>query len=481
MMQRTSPSISGREPELQALMRQDRRRARAEVSVDDQTITSCFACALHMHQPTIPAGENGELISHLQYMFEHSNEGDNHNAEAFAHCYRRLADIIPELINEGCKPRIMLDYSGNLLWGFAQMQREDIIGALKYLTSDRTMQEHVEWLGTFWGHAVAPSTPAQDFKLQISAWQHQFASMFGTEALKNVHGFSLPEMHLPNHPDTLFELIRALQDSGYSWLLVQEDSVEQCDGKPLSQQQKYLPNQLFCQNSRREQIEITVLIKTQGSDTKLVGQMQPYYEAVGLGQQTIETINIPSMVTQIADGENGGVMMNEFPDAYRQAHQRIRDESNGTIAMNGTEYIEWITRKGINKNSLPKIQAIHQHTLWNAIGPQISTMTLESAIKSLKEHDPHFSMNGGSWTNNISWVDGYENILDPMNQLSRDFHKKFGAQILDPTMTTTIPYQQLLLYLLVLETSCFRYWGQGQWTDYARDIESRGNELLKQA
>ena len=191
MMQRTSPSISGREPELQALMSQDRRRARAEVSVDDQMITSCFACALHMHQPTIPAGVNGELISHLQYMFEHSNEGDNHNAEAFAHCYRRLADIIPELINDGCKPRIMLDYSGNLLWGFAQMQRKDIIGALKYLTSDRTMQEHVEWLGTFWGHAVAPSTPVQDFKLQISAWQHQFAVtkqavLIGSELVREI-------------------------------------------------------------------------------------------------------------------------------------------------------------------------------------------------------------------------------------------------------------------------------------------------------
>jgi hypothetical protein len=35
-----------------------------------------------------------------------------------------------------------------------------------------------------------------------------------------------------------------------------------------------------------------------------------------------------------------------------------------------------------------------------------------------------------------------------------------------------------LLHLLLLETSCFRYWGQGTWTDYAREIHRRGEALL---
>jgi len=42
-------------------------------------INAVFAIALHMHQPTIPAGNNGSLISNLQYMFTHQQEGDNHN------------------------------------------------------------------------------------------------------------------------------------------------------------------------------------------------------------------------------------------------------------------------------------------------------------------------------------------------------------------------------------------------------------------
>ena len=96
-----------------------------------------------MHQPTIPAGANGDLISHLQYMFEHSGEGDNHNAAAFANCYKRMAELIPQLIHEGCNPRIMLDYSGNLLWGFQQMGRQDILDSLRLLTCDPQLQPHV--------------------------------------------------------------------------------------------------------------------------------------------------------------------------------------------------------------------------------------------------------------------------------------------------------------------------------------------------
>jgi hypothetical protein len=135
----------------------------------------------------------------------------------------------------------MLDYSGNLLWGFQQMGRHDILEALQRLACDPSLQPHVEWLGTFWGHAVAPSTPIPDLKLHILAWQHQFAALFGMEALQRVKGFSLPEMHLPNHPDTLFALVKALRECGYRWLLVQEHSVENLDGSSLRQEQKFSP------------------------------------------------------------------------------------------------------------------------------------------------------------------------------------------------------------------------------------------------
>ena len=484
MPKQSLPAIAGYEAEILALVQQANPAVLTHSNRKLEQFQSAFACALHMHQPTIPAGANGELISHLQYMLEHSEEGDNHNAEPFAHCYKRLADIIPQLIEEGCNPRIMLDYSGNLLWGVEQMGRVDILEALKRLACDPTLQPHVEWLGTFWSHAVAPSTPIPDLKLQILAWQHQFAAMFGRQALQRVKGFSPPEMHLPNHPDTLYELVKALRDCGYRWLLVQENSVENFDGSCLRHAQKYGPNQLVARNSRGETVSIVALIKTQGSDTKLVGQMQPYHEALGLGRQSLAGKSIPSLVSQIADGENGGVMMNEFPAAFIQAHQTIASQVDpvSTVALNGTEYLELLEAAGVEASDYPKIQAIQQHKLWHNTDSPINPESIEAAISDLKETDHSFSMDGASWTNNLSWIKGYENVLEPINSLSAKFHQLFDPLVAkDPAITHTPHYQEALLYLLLLETSCFRYWGQGTWTNYANEIHRRGEAMINSA
>jgi hypothetical protein len=84
-------------------------------------------------------------------------------------------------------------------------------------------------------------------------------------------------------------------------------------------------------------------------------------------------------------------------------------------------------------------------------------------------------MEGGSWTNNISWVKGYENVLTPMNQLSARFHEVLDNRPID---TNSQAYRNALFHLLVAETSCYRYWGQGVWTEYAREICRRGSDIL---
>ncbi|MFM9109188.1 MAG: glycosyl hydrolase family 57 [Prochlorococcaceae cyanobacterium] len=461
------PPIAGREAELLALMGREPPPATPAAAgpLAPAAIRSAFACALHMHQPTIPAGADGALISHLQYMVDHPGEGDNHNAEPFAQCYRRLADLLPQLIAEGCEPRIMLDYSGNLLWGFEQMGRSDILEALHRLVGDPLLQPRVEWLGTFWSHAVAPSTPIPDLKLQIQAWQHHFAALFGEAALARVRGFSPPEMALPNHPDSLYAFVRALRDCGYRWLLVQEHTVENPDGSPLRQEQKHLPHRLMARSTAGDTLSLTVLIKTQGSDTKLVGQMQPCYEALGLAPLPLAGHRVPPLVSQIADGENGGVMMNEFPSAFLQAHRRLAADggSPGTVALNGSEYLALLAADGVGPEQFAPIQAVGQHRFWQ-----------QSA-------EPGFAMEGASWTNNLSWVEGYANVLEPMQQLSERFHRHFDPLVAaDPTITGTAPYQEALLHVLLLETSCFRYWGQGTWTDYASTIHRRGLALLEE-
>jgi hypothetical protein len=479
------PDISGQETEIQRLTQPYEPVFLPKTQLRLEQITAGFACALHMHQPTIPAGANGELICNLQHMFEHPHDGDNHNAGVFAWCYSRMGDFIPELVANGCNPRIMLDYSGNLLWGFQQMGREDILGNLKRITCDLEYQPYVEWLGTMWSHAVAPSTPIPDLKLHMQAWQQHFASIFGIEALKRVKGFSPPEMHMPNHPDTMFEYIKALKDCGYRWLMVQEHSVERLDGSGIHHDDKYLPNRLIARNSSGETISITALIKTQGSDTKLVAQMQPYHEAKGRGRQSLGNQFVPTCVTQIADGENGGVMMNEFPRGFQPVWDDIKDNGRsheGVVGLNGTEYLELLDAAGIRSDDYPTCQAVQQHKIWQRVNPDQATSTaVEQAIADLKATDHQFHMDGASWTNNLSWVQGYENVLEPMNQLSAMFHAKYDPLVQgDPSITQRVDYREALLYNLLLQTSCFRYWGQGAWTDYARELYRRGEAVLKQ-
>ncbi|MBK8175193.1 MAG: glycosyl hydrolase family 57 [Rhodospirillales bacterium] len=450
---------------------------RPENKIDFGRIKAACAIALHQHQPLIPAGggdlRTAEIISNLKYMMDNQGIGDNHNAPVFVWCYKRIGEFVPQLISEGKEPRVMLEYSGTLFHGMRQMGLHDVIDALKNATCNPAFRRGVEWLGCPWGHAVAPSTPVQDYKLHVKAWQQHFAGIFGMEALQRVRGFSPSEMALPNHPDVAYEFVKTLRDCGYTWVLVQEHTVEQ-PATGHGPEQKHLPHLLRCTNSEGETAEIITLIKTQGSDTKLVAQMQPFYEAKSLSRWELAGKSVPPLVTQIADGENGGVMMNEFPGKFFDA---VRESSGSdTPMMNGTEYLEYLFALGISEKDLPVIQPIHQKKIWDKIKPGAGTEKLAAAIEDCKKEDHRFHMEGGSWTNNISWVHGYDSLLGPMEQMSAHFNEKVLTR---KGLKTDEPrFRNALFHLMSAETSCYRYWGQGVWVGYGKEICRRADEII---
>jgi hypothetical protein len=230
---------------------------------------------------------------------------------------------------------------------------------------------------------------------------------------------------------------------------------------------------LVAKNSLGDVEEIPVLIKTQGSDTKLVAQMQPYYEAKSRQPEDYCGKRLPPFVLQIADGENGGVMMNEFPPMYNQVMNEIGD--SGVIAMNGSEYLHHVKKAGVKEKDFIKVQPIHQQRIWEFVSSP-SENAADKAIEIAKQKYPGFNLDKASWTSDRNWVKGYEHVLDPMNALSAGFHQKFDKS---PDKRKTQAYKQALLHLLLSETSCFRYWGSGIWTEYAKEITRRGQEALK--
>jgi hypothetical protein len=305
----------------------------------------------------------------------------------------------------------------------------------------------------------------------VRAWQHHFAAIFGLEALGRVRGFSPAEMALPNHPDVAYAFVRTLNDCGYQWLLVQEHTVELPDGRSL--EHPHLPHRLVCTSSRGDRAEIVAVVKTQGSDTKLVGQMQPYDEAKGLCRMRLAGRSVPPLVTQIADGENGGVMMNEFPPKYLEV---VRGCSGSrTPIMNVTEYLEQLFASGVQPGDLPAIQPLFQQRIWRQMAPGDGPDRLAEVIDQLRHEDGRFHVEGGSWTSDLSWVRGYDQVLAPMEQASALFNERVlgrGVPSDDPR------YRNALFHLLAAETSCYRYWGEGVWTDYGAELARRVTDMV---
>ncbi len=161
------PNISGWEDEVRALTRSKEPVFLPRIAVDLERVQAAFAIGLHMHQPLILDGDDlttARMIGNLQYMMENQQIHGNHDA-LFAQCYWRTADFVRELVDLGRRPRVMLDYSGCLLFGLRQMGRGDILDNLRTVVDDERYWPYVEWLGTTWGHAVVPSTPIPDIEL----------------------------------------------------------------------------------------------------------------------------------------------------------------------------------------------------------------------------------------------------------------------------------------------------------------------------
>ena len=128
----------------------------------------------------------------------------------------------------------------------------------------------------------------------------------------------------------------------------------------------------------------------------------------------------------------------------------------------------------VQERDFPSIQPILQKRIWDRLQGRTGTDAAQKAIEALRKEDGRFHMEGGSWTNNLWWVKGYGNVLSAMEQASALFAEKTRG-----VSTSEQRYRNALYYLLMTQTSCFRYWGGGTWTDYARELCRRTVAILQ--
>ena len=88
------PNIAGSEELIRQTMARRQPRLDTDSRIDFSRIRAGAACALHMHQPLIPAGgsdlRTARIISNLKHMMDNPGIGDNHNASVFHWCYKRM-------------------------------------------------------------------------------------------------------------------------------------------------------------------------------------------------------------------------------------------------------------------------------------------------------------------------------------------------------------------------------------------------------
>jgi hypothetical protein len=103
-------------------------------------------------------------------MLDNPGQGDNHNAPVFLRCYGRAADLVAGLAARRLQPRLMLDHSGNLLWGLAQMGQTDVSAALSR-TVEPALAPSIEWLGTMWWTCPFTPMPASPMCARCASWR----------------------------------------------------------------------------------------------------------------------------------------------------------------------------------------------------------------------------------------------------------------------------------------------------------------------
>ena len=146
--------------------------------------------------------------------------------------------------------------------------------------------------------------------------------------------------------------------------------------------------------------------------------------------------------------------------------------------MNVTEYLEYLVALGISEEDLPAVQPLLQKRIWDELSPGDGARAARRGrSRSCKKEDDRFHMEGGSWTNNISWVRGYDNVLGPMEQASALFHEVVlaaGPPDADDRATATRCSTCSRRRPAATATGA-----RGVWTDYGRELCRRATAILK--
>ncbi len=235
-----------------------------------------YALGLHMHQPP----------GNLRLLIE-TNPWE---ARQILCCYERVVRYIERW--QG-RARIHVGFSGILLEQFRDPAIvelfKDILDIPEMIARYRRAAD-IEFLGMGYYHPIFPLIPREDWAEQLRRGREIVREMFGREP----QGFWPPEMAFS------MEMIPALREAGYTYVVVDHVHVRPQDGGPLDCFQPYF--------AEYEGARITVVPRHRDISNAQESGMNPewFVQEVGRHVRMSPDPEGPRLLTTWSDGENGG-------------------------------------------------------------------------------------------------------------------------------------------------------------------------------
>ncbi|MEM5879162.1 MAG: hypothetical protein QXU74_01580 [Candidatus Aenigmatarchaeota archaeon] len=402
----------------------------------------CYLPWLHMHQPLVWLDD--KIVSNLEKMLKSKDARESWDAKLMLRAYKNPAKYVEELSKEGFKPKIMLDFSGILLESLLDLDERKISEKIEvngekigpvieaYKKVLKEFSGSIEFAGTAYAHCYFPAIPEEDWKLQIEEWRETFRKIFGSNELKKIKGFWLPEMGVPGREEALSKLIKFVKEY-YEWMILPVQSIQGYESMSYEKIMEIVckPHLLQAGN---EEITVIFRVPTYFIDQQAGCSPDLLYSRCLEAKRIFSKFSDrPALLVTASDGENGNVMMNEF---FSQTFVPFFKEKIGkeVFSLTASEFLENFYGDGPkDKIKLKDIGAswIDGHEAWMGGGKRLE------AIKRI------FS-------------------------LSKKFYE------LKPEQKSKVEK-----WLLIAETSCYVYWEVDYWFEQGRKFAEYLENMVK--
>ena len=431
---------------------------------------ACVCLMLHHHQPYL--FEGGRRLSNVAKMWLADDDQQRWNVACYVGSYAELPRCVMGLAAEGLSPAVMADFSGSLLLGLEEAERDgliaamaaekggsraaEVLGALREAVS--RYPRRLELLATGLHHPLfhPAATPKADWALQLDAYLDLHRRLFGAAPT----GFWPPEMAVPGSPEDIYNLIELLLAREVRYLLLpsvpykddwNERALRPAQGEEGFHSRFFLPHVL---RGRKEGSENWIV--TLARDPRAEPQKGMSFEgrgmdaAQGVARELAargEKLRYPPLVTACSDGDNGDNMMQgRFLESAFAGFVRSRPEQQGPIGLvTATQYLEAV------------LEAHFGRADW-ARAPEL--------VPEVVIQPEGYSWSGGLgniWLNRPEKRELYQEVA----RLSVAFHAARR------TRQNEAHWGEALEAVLLCETSCYTWWEGGYWLEQAAEAMRR--------